>query len=219
MRCKKYFLISLMLFMLFAIFTVAVMFIDVKQIGPKGSEIGFATINGFFLELFGVNLLWYKITDIIGILAILTAATFGFIGALELLERKSFFKVDKNILFLGAIYVLTILFYIFFKSVTINYRPIMLDGILEASYPSSHTMLTITVFGTAIIITKRFIASGKLTAIIKSVCIVLISLAVIGRMISGVHWITDIFGSILLSSAIITLYYAFVVFPEKKFKE
>ena len=104
MRCKKYFLISLTLFMLFAIFTVAVMFIDVKQIGPKGSEIGFATINGFFLELFGVNLLWYKITDIIGILAILTAATFGFIGALELLERKSFFKVDKNILFLTIVY-------------------------------------------------------------------------------------------------------------------
>lgn len=219
MRCKKYFLISLMLFMLFAIFTVSVMFIDVKQIGPKGSEIGFATINGFFLELFGVNLLWYKITDIIGILAILTAATFGFIGALELLERKSFFKVDKNILFLGAIYVLTILFYIFFKSVTINYRPIMLDGILEASYPSSHTMLTITVFGTAIIITKRFIASGKLTAIIKSVCAVLIGATIIGRLLSGVHWFTDILGSILLSSAIITLYYALVVFYWEKFGE
>ena len=157
MKCKKYLLISFVFFLLFLIFTAAVMLVDVESIGPEKSNIGFASINTFFFELFKVSFLWYKVTNVIGILAILTAAAFGFIGASELFERKNILKVDKNILFLGAIYVLTIFFYIFFKSVTINYRPIMLDGILEASYPSSHTMLTITVFSTAIIIVKRLI--------------------------------------------------------------
>ena len=43
------------------IYTLLVKYIDVQEIGPNDSLVGFATINNFMFNLTGVNMLWYDI--------------------------------------------------------------------------------------------------------------------------------------------------------------
>ena len=45
------------------------------------------------------------------------------------------------------------------------------------------------------------------------------TLMVIGRLISGVHWVTDIIGSVLLSTGLYMLYWSAVLYTDKAKKE
>lgn len=215
---KKHFIITGVLFFLFMIFTIVVTKVDVKPIGPEQSLVGLASLNQFMLELFGVNLLWYAITDYLGILCILFAFGFSILGLCQLIKRKSLFKVDYSILLLGVFYVLVVFVYLFFEFVIINYRPIILETSLEASYPSSHAMIIVCIMGTAILQFHRLFYKKKVLLIVMdSISIFLIIITVVGRLISGVHWFTDIVAGIILSSALIMLYYSTVYYIKEKY--
>lgn len=217
MKSKKTFLIAVILFLLFAGFTAIVSFVDVQPIGPEQSEIGLASINQFAFERLGVHLIWYDITDWLGVVAILFAVGFSLLGLTQLIKRKSLLKVDYQILLLGVFYVIVIAAYIFFEYAIINYRPIILHTNLEASYPSSHTMIVICIMVTAMIEFQRLFANRKtLRVILDSVSALIITVTVVGRMISGVHWFTDIVAGILLSAALVMLYYSTVKFIAEK---
>ncbi len=217
MKSKKTFLIAVILFLLFAGFTAIVSFVDVQPIGPEQSEIGLASINQFAFERLGVHLIWYDITDWLGVVAILFAVGFSLLGLTQLIKRKSLLKVDYQILLLGVFYVIVIAAYIFFEYAIINYRPIILHTNLEASYPSSHTMIVICIMVTAMIEFQRLFANRKtLRVILDSVSALIITVTVVGRMISGVHWFTDIVAGILLSAALVMLYYSTVTFIAEK---
>ena len=86
----------------------------------------------------------------------------------------------------------------------------MLEDTLEASYPSSHTMLAVCVMSTAICQLKWKMRDEHVSRIVQGVLAVLIVLTVAGRMISGVHWFTDIIGGVLLSAFLVSLYVWFV---------
>ena len=194
----------------FILWTVLINFIDVKAIGPRGSFVGFATLNGFFHELTGVNMTLYTITDWLGLVPVFVALMFAFLGLAQWIKRKNILKVDYNILTLGGFYLLVIALYILFENVVINYRPTLINGYLEVSYPSSTTLLVLTVMPTAIMQIKTRI-KNKICR--KTLCVsiaLFIGFMVIGRFISGVHWVTDIIGGILLSTGIVTLYYIVV---------
>ena len=111
---------------------------------------------------------------------------------------------------MGFTYVVTALFYLLFEILVINYRPILEDGELEASYPSSHTMLAVSVFGSAAVYAVYRIKDDLLKKAVVIVSIILAAGMALGRLISGVHWFTDILGGVLLGCAIISLYMAFV---------
>lgn len=115
------------LFLLFALFTLMVKVVDVKPIGPEQSTVGFAAIHKFMFELFGVNLLWYNMTDWLGLVAIAIALWFAVLGLCQLVKRKSIRKVDFRILLLGAFYMIVIALYLFSEFVVIHYRPVMLS--------------------------------------------------------------------------------------------
>lgn len=211
MKSKKLFFITGLLFLLFAAFTAIVSFVDVQPIGPEQSQIGLSTLNQFVLERLGVHLLWYNITDWLGVVAIMFAFGFALLGFLQLIKRKSLLKVDYQILLLGAFYGIVVAAYIFFEYVIINYRPIILLTSLEASYPSSHTMIVICIMTTAMIEFRRLFADRKtLQTILESVSALIVAVTVVGRMVSGVHWFTDIIAGVLLSSALVMLYYSSV---------
>ncbi|MCR4901063.1 MAG: phosphatase PAP2 family protein [Treponema sp.] len=202
---KKY-LNTILYAILFVSFTQIVNLFDVQAIGPQGSTVGLAGLNSAVHNFFGMHLFWYKLTEVFGILAILVAAFFAVVGFIQLIKRKSLLKVDKNILMLGVIYILVILLYVLFERFSINYRPVILDEGLEPSYPSTHTMLILTILGTAAYISGAYIKNTKLLIAARIACFVIMALTIIGRMICGVHWFTDILGGILISVFLISLY-------------
>ncbi len=190
---------ALALFMCFVAFTLLVRFVDARPIGPNGSVVGFAAVNAAVRDFFGTSDTWYTITECIGYVAIAVAAAFACMGAVQAIGGRFLSKVDPKIYALGVVYVLVIVFYVFFELVVVNYRPILVDGVLEASYPSSHSMLALTIFGTTAVMASYYIKSKKAQNAVSFLCGFLASVMVIGRLASGVHWLTDIVGGVILS--------------------
>lgn len=209
MKKRKYvhFAIPACLLILFALYTIALMYIDVKPIGPKGSLVGFATINRRMQDFFGVNMSLYQITDWASIAAILLSFGFAVFGIVQLIKRKSLLRVDRSILILGGFYLLVIAAYLFFEMHAINFRPVLINGFLETSYPSSTTMLVMCIMPTAMMQFNRLIRHNRAKIFVQASCAVFTILMVAGRMFSGVHWFTDILGGALLSAALVVLYY------------
>ena len=153
MKNKKNILICVLLVLISIIYTLLVKYVDTSTIGPNGSVVGFSSLNSFVFNLTGNNMTLYKITEILGIIPILIALMYAVIGLIQVIDRKSL-KVDKELIALGILYVVVILIYVFFEKCIINYRPVIIDGVLEASYPSSHTLLSICICGSALLINK-----------------------------------------------------------------
>ena len=190
----------------FAVWTMLIQLVDVQGAGPDGTMIGFAVFNVWFHQLTGVHLTIYTITDWLGLIPIFICLCFAMLGLIQLIRRKSLFKVDWDIILLGIYYVLVIFGYLFFEMVPVNYRPILIEGRLEASYPSSTTLLVLSVMPTLQFQMDRR-AENPLIKIVSAVVVIAFSaFMVIGRMIAGVHWATDIIGSILLSAGLFSLY-------------
>ena len=207
-RIRKSFIASMCLLTAFVLWTVAIRFVDVRAIGPQGSSVGFASINGFVHTLTGVHFSLYHITDWLGLVPIFVCMGFGILGLVQWIKRKSICKVDHDILVLGGFYIITIAAYLLFESVAINYRPVLINGYLEASYPSSTTVLVMCAMPTAIMQLGSRIKNKVLRNIVVVTIIAFVAFMVIGRLISGVHWFTDIVGGALLSAGLVMMYYA-----------
>ncbi len=198
---------GIMLVLFFALI-LAVKFIDVRAIGPQGSEIGLATLNDAVGDLIGVNGIWYDITEITGLISIAVAFGFALFGGYQLICRKSIKKIDSDIILLGFFYAAVIALYVLFEIIIINYRPIITEGELEASFPSSHTMLVTCIMGSAIYQFINRIKNNLFKNISVALSAVIIAITIIGRLLSGVHWLTDIIGGVIISIALILLYMA-----------
>ena len=206
-RIKRNLALSICLLISFVIWTIAVSFVDVQPIGPNGSSVGFSTINEFFHNLTGVNFDLYIITDWLGLVPVFICMAFAIVGLVQLISRKSLFKVDFSILTLGVFYIVTIAVYLFFEYFVVNYRPVLINGYLEASYPSSTTMLVMCVMPTALIQFNNRIKNKIFNKSVNIIIVGFIIFMVIGRLISGVHWISDIIGGALFSAGLVMMYY------------
>ena len=209
-RIRKSFIVSMCLLTAFVLWTVAICFVDVRAIGPQGSSVGFAGINGFVHNLTGVHWGLYNITDRLGLVPIFVCMGFGILGLCQWIKRKNLFKVDLSILALGGFYIVVMALYIFFEMFVVNYRPILINGVLEASYPSSTTMLVACVMPTAIMQFNERIKNNGFKKCVNILILAFITFMVIGRLISGVHWFSDIIGGALLSGGLVMIYYAIV---------
>lgn len=195
-------------FLLTVVLIALVRLVDVAPIGAQGTRIGLSHLNQFIFDLFGVNMLWYHITDWLGIAAILTAFVFAVTGLVQLIKRRSLLKVDREILSLGGLYIVVMGLYILFENVIINYRPIIMPDNThpEASFPSSHTMLVCVIMGSAVMLINKYIKNKTLNKTLRAICFVIIGITIIGRLIAGVHWFTDILGGIMISVTLLSLY-------------
>ena len=190
----------------FVLWTVLVSYVDVCAIGQNASSVGFATLNGYVHNLTGVNMFLYTITDWLGLVPIGVAFGFAVLGLVQWVGRKSLFKVDRSILALGGFYIIVLAMYIFFEIVVINYRPVLIYGYLEASYPSSTTMLVMCVMPTAMMQLHARIKSDVFRRCVLISIAAFTAFMVIGRLASGVHWITDIIGGALVSAGLVITY-------------
>lgn len=202
---KKNIIFSAILVVIAVLFTVLIKTVDVQNVGVSGSEIGFATINKEVFDLIGTSDTWKTITDVLGYLALGIVFCYAVVGLTQLIKRKNLFKVDKEIIALGVFYVVVLGLYFLFDKVAINYRPILENGKMEASFPSSHTMLAICVCISAIWINKKLFKSD-MTKIFNILLVLVAILTVVGRLLAGVHWFTDIIGGLIISCALLMIF-------------
>ena len=203
---------------LFALLIVLLCCVDVEPVGAAGTSVGLSHLNRFVFELTGVNMVWYNITDWLGLTAIIAAFLFAATGLVQVIKRRSILKIDKEILALGGLYILVIGIYVLFENVIVNYRPIIMPGCSnpEASFPSSHTMLVCVIMGNTIIIIGKYIKKKSLCMVIRGICAAVIAVTVVGRLISGVHWFTDILGGLLISTFLLALFSVLITEEDNK---
>ena len=190
----------------FAIWTVLVCFIDVQAIGPEGSVVGFARMNGWVNKLIGVNMRLYIITDWLGLVPLAVVLAFGMTGLIQWIKGKHLLLVDHSILVLGIFYIVVMAVFLLFEEVVINYRPVLIQGVLEASYPSSTTMLVMCVMPTAAMQLYRRMKSGVIQRVVILSIWTFVGFMVMGRLLAGVHWLSDIFAGVLISAGLVLLY-------------
>lgn len=207
---QRNFSIATFMLLAFLLWTLAIQFVDVQAIGPRESTVGFATINQFVHNLTGVHMSLYTITDWLGLVPFVFVLGFGILGLAQWIKRKHILKVDYSILVLGGFYIVVMVAYVIFEVFVVNYRPVLIGDILEASYPSSTTMLVMCVMPTAIMQFNARIKNQVFKRCIASAIIVFIVFMVIGRLVSSVHWFTDIIGGALLSAGLVLMYRAVI---------
>lgn len=209
---NKKLLFAGILVLLAIIFTVLVGVCDVETVSPHGVDVkvGFSHINNSISTIFGYNDFWYTVTGIIGYTAIALVAVAAFFGLIQLFTRKSFLKVDSEIYALAVVYVIMFVLYVAFDKIAINCRPMILpdETALEPSYPSSHTMLGFTVFGTIFAAARKYCKKENVKIVVQAVCALICMIAPVGRLFAGVHWFTDVLGSIFISAALLGIYEA-----------
>ena len=203
---KKKICVGVCLLVMFILWTVLVCLVDVQPIGPQDSAVGFAALNGAFHRLTGVHMALYDLTDWLSVLPLGIVVGFAALGLVQLIGRKSLQKVDFSILVLGGFYVVVMAAFVLFEVLKINYRPVLIEGVLEASYPSSTTMLVMCVMPTTMLQLKDRLENSALKRILLAAIALFTAFMVIGRLISGVHWLTDIIGGALLSAGLVVLY-------------
>jgi len=198
--------IALTLLAAFTLWTAAVCFVDVGAIGPQASTVGFASINRFVHTLTGVHMVLYTVTDWLSLVPLGFAAGFAVLGLAQWIRRKQLRQVDRSLFVLGGFYLAVMGAYAFFEAVAVSYRPVLINGVLEGSYPSSTTLLVLCVMPTAVMQVNERIQSRRLRRCAALTISAFTVFMVIGRLVSGVHWFTDIIGGALLSAGLVMLY-------------
>ena len=207
---QRNFCIAICMLLAFLLWTAAIQFVDVQAIGPQESSVGFATVNRFVHNLTGVHMSLYTITDWLGLVPLMFVMGFGTFGLIQWIQRKHLLKVDYSILVLGGFYIVVMAVYVLFEMLVVNCRPVLIDGILEASYPSSTTMLVMCVMPTTIMQFNARIKNNVLKRFVASAMIAFVVFMVIGRFVSGVHWFSDMIGGALLSAGLVLMYRAVI---------
>ncbi len=190
----------------FLLWTALIRSVDMQAAGPNGTKVGFAAFNVWFHRLTGVHMTLYTITDWLGLVPIVICLGFGCLGFVQLVKRRSLLRVDPDIILPGLYSILVILGYLVFEMVPINFRPVLINGALEASYPSSTTLLVLSVMPTLEFQIGRRTENPSVRKMTGLFVVAFSAFMVIGRLIAGVHWATDIIGAVFLSTGLFLLY-------------
>ncbi len=206
-KLRKSMIICFLLWILFVVYTVLVMKFDVAEVSNTGEPVGFSSFNKIFYDKLGFNEVFYKLSKYLGYIALLLVGLNGIVAFLQLLSGKKLKAVNYRYYILGGYYVTVLIFYILFEKIVINYRPLIIDEKegLEASYPSSHTVLAMCVCLAEIRLAKELMGAAAISKIRIAFAAVIMVTVVLFRFLSGVHWATDILGGVILSAALFSL--------------
>lgn len=202
-------ILSGVLTLCFILFTILVKFVDTAYVGITGKKIGLSSLNAVFYNKIKVSDLFDKLSDVLMIISIAAVALIAVISIIQLVKRKSLKMIDREIYAFAIVLALMACIYVLFEVIDLNFRPILIGGKVEASYPSSHTMLALTVFMCIMVYCLSNLKSKKYKIISSSILGVVIIAVVLFRVLSGMHWVTDIIASIILS-LMLTSYYILI---------
>lgn len=219
-RDKRLLLAGGILLLLFCLLTVLLLTVDVRPVGPLGSEVGLAGLNAAAIEALGTSAVFYDLGEVLGLLSLLVVGAAALLGAILLIRTRSLLRVDRALLLLGGFYAAVLALYALFEVAVVNFRPVLEGGVLEASYPSSHTMLAVFVFMSGWLYARRHLAGRAAASRALGIVAVLLSLATgLFRLLAGVHWLTDVLGGLLLAGALVLLYAALLCRMDAKERE
>lgn len=223
MKKYRYWVLTGFGLFLFVIWTILVKTVDVVQI-PNVGPLGFYHFNVETLQKTALSHdmdKFSKISDVLLYLSFLTVAAYAVLGLYQLIKRKSFKKVDSIIYLLLGVYITTVVLYFILALSKINYAPILSEGKLKASYPSTHLFICSTYFIIGLIALFQYKKFNLTIKIILSAVVSLICIGVcVTRIYSGHHYITDIIGSIFLTTTVVLAFVAFLdIFRNKKIEE
>ncbi|MBO7293306.1 MAG: phosphatase PAP2 family protein, partial [Clostridia bacterium] len=205
----RLFLAGGILLLLFCLLTVLLLTVDVRPVGPLGSEVGLSGLNAAVFSALGTSETFLEIGELLGLFALLVVGGTALFGAVSLVRVRSIRRIDRGLLLLGGFYAAVLALYGLFEVAVVNCRPVMTDGVLEASYPSSHTMLAVFVFVSGWLYARRYLAGHRAADIALGAAAFLLSaLTALSRLLAGVHWLTDVLGGLLLSLALVLFYAA-----------
>ena len=207
-RSFKQYIVAFSLIAAFVVWTIVVCWVDVRPIGPEGTAVGLATLNRFVHSLTGVHMWLYTVTDLLGAVPLLVALAFAALGLMQWIKGRSIRRVERSVIALGVLYAAAAAAFMLFEVRVVNYRPVLIEGALEASYPSSTTLIVLCVMPTAAMqLNARIRHRGfRRCAVFGTTAFT--AFMVIGRLVSGVHWFSDIVGGALLSAGLVLLYRA-----------
>jgi Membrane-associated phospholipid phosphatase len=207
MKTFRPFVPGLLFLAAFLVLTVLICYVDVQPSGSAYTDLGLATINTNVRDAIGESKTMFTLTEILGYLTWGVVAFFGLLGLSQLVHRQSLLKVDRDIILLGFGYVIMLACYVLFDRIPINYRPYCSWRVeLVSSYPSSHTLMIVFVMATAVMQILRRMRAGLARNLLIALCIITATVVTVGRLLSGVHWLTDILGGLLLGAALAALY-------------
>lgn len=197
--CYAFSALFLVLFMLLVSLLLTT---DLRDTGLLESRIGLGGINLWARDAIGESHGWYLLSEVLGVLGILLAACFAALGLWQAIRRRSLRAVDKPLLCLGGLYIVLCAAYLLFELFVVNYRPVPEDGTLAPSFPSSHTLLALVIYCSAAVLFGRIShKTSRRIAVFSALGLSL--LLVVARTASGVHWLTDILGALLLGGALV----------------
>lgn len=198
-----YLIVACVLLALFVALTVCLVFVDVRAAGESGAEVGFATINEKVWQTIGQSEAALTVSEICGLCMIAAVGAFGVVGLVQVIRRKGILRADRELYVMAGGLVLLAVAYVFFEIFVINCRPVLDEGELAASFPSSHTMLAVAVAGMGASYLhsrpKKGVLLGVLVGLLTGIAICTVAC----RLLGGVHWPTDIVGGVLLGMAIL----------------
>ena len=197
------------LLLLFCLLTVLLLTVDVRPVGPLGSEVGLAGLNAAAFSALGTSETFLEIGELLGLFALFVVGGAALFGIVSLVRVRSLRRIDRGLLLLGGFYAILLALYVLFEVAVLNYRPVMTGGVLEASYPSSHTMLAVFVFIGGWLFARRYLAGRRAADVALGTTAALLSLiTALSRLLAGVHWLTDVIGALLLSGALLCFFAA-----------
>ncbi|MBP9995928.1 MAG: phosphatase PAP2 family protein [Lachnospiraceae bacterium] len=203
-NAKNKLIVALIMTVVSVISTICIAVVDVQPIGPQGTYVGIAKVNGLIASLCPYNEMWYKISKPFLYIALLTLPAAALVGLIQLIQRKSLKKIDVR-LWISYVYIicLGIIYIVFDKVIVLNYRPVELNG-LEPSFPSTHAFLVVSLLlGTAVVL-RGYIKNDNVAKAVILIAVALSCFTVIARTLSGVHWVTDLIGGVLYALTVVS---------------
>lgn len=208
MTRKTYYILAVISFALFLILTVLLLKVDVTSGGIYGSNIGLSVINIPFRDAVGSNKLFYNISKVAGIVGLAACVFVCLMMALRVLRKKSLKVLRRRDIALLALYFETAVFYVIFDKIVINYRPMLKWGETEpeSSFPSTHALMAVVIFTSLSYVAADYIKNKLTLKIVQGLCVFFALTIIFGRALSGVHWLTDIFGGIIFGVGLVCTY-------------
>lgn len=164
-------------------------------------------MNDAIFDFFGTNKTFDRISDILLVVMLAIVAGFALSGLAQLIKRKKFKKVDSEIVsMIPSLLLLVAIYFLFDKVWVLNYRPILVNGVAEASFPSTHTLIAVTVLGMTMMSLPRYIKNRKQRILIDVLALIAMAAMAFLRVASGMHWMTDVLGGIVFGIDLVLVY-------------